>query len=69
MKTVVDLGQRWTRRRGPAFTGDVTFCNATVIDKLVDEQSRPVVQVDFKMTNQLGTTLATAKAELQLPRR
>jgi len=55
--------------RGPAFTGDVTFCNATVIDKLVDEQSRPLVQVDFKMTNQLGTTLATAKAELQLPRR
>jgi len=53
--------------RGPAFTGDVTFCNATVIDKLVDSQRRPIVQVDFKMTNQLGTTLATAKAELQLP--
>ena len=55
--------------RGPAFTGDITLCNATVIDKQVDDQKRPVVQVDFKMTNQLGGTLATAKAEIQLPRR
>jgi len=55
--------------RSPAFTGDITLCNATVIDRFVDEQSRPVVQVDLKLTNQLGTTLATAKAELQLPKR
>jgi hypothetical protein len=34
---------------------------------MVDDQGRPVVQVDFKMTNQLGTTMATAKAEVQLP--
>jgi acyl dehydratase len=55
--------------RGPAFTGDVTYMNATVIDKLIDEQGRPVVQVDFKMTSQLGTTMATAKAEIQLPKK
>jgi acyl dehydratase len=55
--------------RGPAFTGDITISNATVIDKLVDEQGRSIVQVDFKMTNQLGTTMATAKAEIELPKR
>jgi acyl dehydratase len=53
--------------RGPAFTGDVTIMNATVIDKSVDDQGRSIVQVDAKMANQLGTTMATAKAEIQLP--
>ena len=55
--------------RGPAFTGDITISNATVVDKSVDEQGRSIVQVDFKMTNQTGTTMATAKAEIQLPKR
>jgi hypothetical protein len=55
--------------RGPAFTGDITVFNASVIDKKVDEQGRNIVQVDFKMTNQLGTTMATAKAELELPKK
>jgi hypothetical protein len=55
--------------RGPAFTGDVTIFNATVIDKLVDEKGRSIVQVDFKMANQLGTTMSTAKAEIELPKR
>lgn len=55
--------------RGPAFTGDITITNATVIDKSVDSQGRSIVQVDLKMTNQLGTTLATAKAEIQLPKK
>jgi hypothetical protein len=55
--------------RAPAFTGDITVFNATVIDKLVDAQGRHVVQVDLKMASQLGTTLATAKAEIQLPTR
>jgi len=55
--------------RGPALTGDITLCNATVIDKRLDEQDRSIVQVDFKMSNQSGTTMATAKAEIQLPRR
>lgn len=55
--------------RGPAFSGDITISNGNVIDKSVDEQGRSIVQVDFKMTNQLGTTMATAKAEIQLPTR
>jgi N-terminal half of MaoC dehydratase len=52
--------------RGPAFTGDITIMNATVIDKLIDDRGRHVVQVDCKMTNQLGAILATAKAEIEL---
>lgn len=55
--------------RGPAFTGDITISNATVTGKLVDEQGRSIVQVDFKMTNQLNTTMATAKANIELPKR
>ncbi len=55
--------------RGPAFTGDITITNANVIDKSVDEKGRSIVQVDLKMTNQLGTTMATAKAEIELPKR
>jgi hypothetical protein len=55
--------------RSPALSGDITICNATVIDKSIDARGRPIVQVDFKMTNQLGTTLSTAKAEIELPRK
>jgi hypothetical protein len=55
--------------RGPAFTGDITIMDATVIDKKIDEQGRSIVQVDFKMANQLGTTMATAKAEIELPKK
>jgi hypothetical protein len=55
--------------RGPAFTGDITIMTATVIDKTVDEQGRNVVAVDVKMANQLGTTMATAKAEIELPKK
>ena len=55
--------------RGPAFTGDITVMNATVIDKRVDEQGRSIVQVDCKMANQLGTVMATAKAEIELPKK
>ena len=32
----------------------------------MDEQKRPIVQVDFKMTTQTGTTMSTAKAEIEL---
>ena len=55
--------------RGPAFTGDITIMNADVIGKLVDEQGRNVVQVDCKMSNQLGTVMSTAKAEIELPKK
>ena len=43
--------------------------NAEVIGKLVDDQGRNVVQVDCKMSNQLGTVMATAKAEIELPKK
>jgi hypothetical protein len=55
--------------RGPAFTGDVTIMNAEVIGKLVDDQGRSIVQVDCRMSNQLGTVMSTAKAEIELPRK
>lgn len=55
--------------RGPAFTGDATIMTAEVIDKLVDDQGRSIVQVNCKMANQLGTVMATAKAEIELPKK
>lgn len=55
--------------RGPALTGDITLMNASVIDKMVDDEGRNVVQVDFKMTTQEGTTMATATAEIELPKK
>ena len=55
--------------RGPAFTGDITILTAEVIDKMIDEEGRHLVQVDCKMANQLGTTMATAKAEIELPQK
>ena len=55
--------------RGPAFTGDITIMTGTVVDKFVDDDGRDVVQIDCRMVNQLGTTLATAKAEVALPRK
>lgn len=55
--------------RGPAFSGDITIMQGKVIDKLVDEEGRKLVQVDFKMTNQLQDTMATATAEIELPAR
>ncbi len=53
--------------RGPAFTGDATFISAEIADKLVDEQGHNVVQLKVKMKNQLGSTMATATAEVELP--
>jgi hypothetical protein len=53
--------------RAPAFTGDITIQTGKVIEKLVDEEGRNLVRVDSTMTNQLGTVLATARAEVELP--
>lgn len=53
--------------RAPALVGDITLLNATVIDKLVDEEDRHLIQVDVKMNNQLGAVMATATAEIELP--
>lgn len=53
--------------RGPAFTGDITIMDGEIVDKFIDEEGRNIVQVDVRMTNQTGATLATAKAEIELP--
>ncbi|WP_336968945.1 FAS1-like dehydratase domain-containing protein [Sphingobium aromaticiconvertens] len=53
--------------RGPAFTGEATVMTATIVDKLVDEDGRKIVQIDCKMASHLGVTMATAKAEIELP--
>ena len=55
--------------RAPAFSGDATFMTATIVDKMVDEEGRNLVQVDCRMASQLGTTMATAKAEIELPKK
>ncbi len=55
--------------RGPAFTGDITVMKAEVVDKMVHDDGRNLVQADFKMKNQQGVTMATAKAEIELPKR
>ena len=55
--------------RGPAFVGDITIMTGEIIEKSVDEDGRNIVQVNCKMANQLGTTMATAEAEIELPNR
>lgn len=53
--------------RGPAFTGDITIMTGEIVDKMVDEENRNVVQTKVKMANQKGVTMATALAEVELP--
>ena len=55
--------------RGPALSGDITIQTGEIVDKMVDEQGRHLVQVKHKMANQKGTTMATATAEIRLPKK
>lgn len=55
--------------RGPAFTGDSTIMTGTIVEKSTDEEGRNFVQVKCKMTNQLGAVMATAIAEVELPKK
>lgn len=55
--------------RGPALSGDITIQTAEVVDKIVDEEGRHLVQVKHAMKNQKGTTMCTGTAEIQLPKR
>ena len=55
--------------RGPALTGDITVTTGTILDKFVDEEGRHMVQLDCRLMNQAGVTLATAKAEVELPKK
>lgn len=55
--------------RGPALTGDCTYMTGEVIDKMTDEAGRSLVQIQCKLTSQTGKILATATAEVELPKR
>ncbi len=55
--------------RAPAFTGDLTIMTGEVTDRIVDGEGRHLAVVDCKMATQLGTTMATAKAEIELPKK
>jgi acyl dehydratase len=55
--------------RGPALAGDITIQTGEVIDKMIDEEGRHLIQVKHKMANQAGTTMATATAEILLAKR
>lgn len=55
--------------RGPALSGDITIQTAEVIDKIIDDEGRHLVQVKHHMGNQKGATLCTGTAEIQLPKK
>ncbi len=55
--------------RGPALTGDVTIQTAEVVDKMIDDEGRHVVQVKHLMENQRGIKMCTGTAEIELPKR
>jgi N-terminal half of MaoC dehydratase len=55
--------------RGPALTGDITVQTGEVIDKFIDDNGRPLIQIRTTMTNQKGGIQATATAEIALPKR
>jgi hypothetical protein len=55
--------------RGPALSGDITIQTGEVIKKFVDEEGRHVVQLKCLMSNQKGTIMCTATAEVQLPKK
>lgn len=52
--------------RSPALSGDITIQSGEVIDKLVDDKGRHLVQVRHSMKDQNGKTMATGTAEIEL---
>ena len=54
--------------RSPALTGDITIISGKIVGKSVDEDGRHLVQLECRMTNQLGAVMATAKATVELPK-
>lgn len=55
--------------RAPALTGDITIQTGKIVDKFVDEEGRHMVQIDSIMKSQTGATMATSKAEVELPKK
>src|SRR5947209_2468431 len=52
--------------RNPAFTGDATFINGSVVDTRV-ERRRKVVVVKVELTNQDDAVMAKADVDVKLP--
>jgi hypothetical protein len=50
--------------RAPALTGDVTYLDATVRDRI---DGGRVAVIEVAMTNQRGEIMATGTAEVRLP--
>jgi hypothetical protein len=70
------LFPRWARKigmpraygyRGPALAGDITIQTEEVVEKMIDQQGRSLVQVKHKMANQKNINLCTGTAEIELP--
>ncbi|MFG1924487.1 MaoC family dehydratase N-terminal domain-containing protein [Cryptosporangium sp. NPDC048952] len=54
--------------RGPAFEGDVTYFDASVVSKeATSSWGVPIVQIKLRLTNQDGGTLVSCTAEVELP--
>jgi hypothetical protein len=54
--------------RGPAFEGDVTYCEGEVIEKNAESAyGTPTVTVAVKLGNQDGVNLVNAKLVVELP--
>jgi acyl dehydratase len=54
--------------RGPAFEGDVTYCDGEVIEKSTDSPyGMPTVTVAVKLANQNGDTLVNGRLVVELP--
>ena len=63
----------WPERNCQAIVHRLVDEGVTSLDEvnrvLVDDEGRHLIQVDVKMASQLGVTMATAKAEIQLPKK
>lgn len=54
--------------RRPVVVGDVTYINAEVAEKWINERSgAPTVRIEFEMTNQDGAIQTTGYGEVELP--
>jgi hypothetical protein len=57
-----------TQFRSPAFEGDITYMDGTVVEKIDKSPfGCPVVKIEVKMTTQTGETILKGVAEVQLP--
>jgi acyl dehydratase len=55
--------------QGPSLVGDLTIVTGEIIDKMVQDDGRTLVQVECRLTNQHGGRVVSATAEVQLPNR